>query len=63
MCLTKANSFKIFVLLACYTVNSFPQNVEELLLMHLIMPLKFTLERLLDKILIPSYNLTTFAKI
>jgi hypothetical protein len=32
-------------------------------LMHLIMPLKFTLERLLDKILIPSYNLTTFARI
>ena len=31
MCLTEANSFKIFVLLVCYTVNSFPQNVEELL--------------------------------
>ena len=31
MCLTKANSFKIFVLLVCYTVNSFPQNAEELL--------------------------------
>lgn len=31
MCLTKDNCFKIFVLLVSYTVNSFAQNVEELL--------------------------------